>query len=233
LTKWSDRNKMSIVIKQKLKNKTSNKKFLKDEKITELAKTLTRQIERKINEEKFLKAKEVLQLVAAGFFLSASLVAPNLPRSFRKIFKEEEPAYKRFNIPYLKRTLARLQKEKLVEVTHEGKYEIVKITEKGKQKILKFAFDELEIKKPPVWDGRWYLVSYDIPENLSLQRKIFRYYLTIWKFYPLQKSVFLHAYPCEKEIEFLKEYLEIDKYVRIFTVTKIENDQVFRDFFGV
>jgi len=219
--------------KGKLKTKSPNINALKDEKIEELAKTLTRQIERKITEEKFLKAKEVLQLVAAGFFLSTSLVAPNLPRSFKKIFKEDEVAYKRFNIPYLKRTLARLQKEKLVEVAHDGKYEIVKITEKGKQKILKFAFDELEIKKPPVWDGKWYLVSYDIPEHFSFQRKIFRYYLTIWKFYPLQKSVFLHAYPCEKEIEFLKEYLGIDKYVNIFTVIRIENDQPFRDFFGV
>jgi len=219
--------------KRKLKNKSPTRATLKDEKIAELAKTLTRQIERKIAEEKFLKTKEVLELVAAGFFLSASLVAPNLPRSFRKIFKEEESAYKRFNIPYLKRTLARLQKEKLVEITHEGKYEIVKITERGKQKILKFAFDELEIKKPAVWDGKWYLVSYDIPKYLDFQRKIFRYYLKTWKFYPLHESLFLHAYPCEKEIEFLKEYLGIGKYVRIFTVSKIENDKVFKEFFGV
>jgi hypothetical protein len=219
--------------KQNPKNKSLNRGFLKDEKIVELAKTLSRQIERKINEERFLKAKEVLQLVAAGFFFSASLVAPNLPRSFKKFFKDEEFAYKRFNIPYLKRTLARLQKEKLVQITHEGKYEIVKITEKGKQKILKFAFDEIEIKKPAVWDGKWYLVSYDIPKKLNFQRKIFSYYLKSWKFYPLHQSLFLHAYPCKKEIEFLKEYLGISEYVRIFTVIKIENDKIFKEFFGV
>jgi len=41
------------------------------------------------------------------------------------------------------------------------------------------------------------------------------------------------AYPCIKEVAFLREYLGIGEMVRLFDVGKIENDQNFRDFFGV
>jgi DNA-binding transcriptional regulator PaaX len=77
------------------------------------------------------------------------------------------------------------------------------------------------------------LVSYDIPGNLKALRKTFREYLCLWGFFPLHESVLLHAYPCEKQVEFLREYLGVGEYVRIFMVSKIENDRLFRDFFGI
>lgn len=64
-------------------------------------------------------------------------------------------------------------------------------------------------------------------------RNIFRDYLHAWGFYPLHESVFLHAYPCFKQVEFLREYLGISEYVRFFIVAKIENDSLFHDFFDL
>jgi phenylacetic acid degradation operon negative regulatory protein len=127
----------------------------------------------------------------------------------------------------------RLKKQKLVEIDEEEGIQVVKITEAGRRRILKYAIDELAIKKPKFWDGRWTLVSYDIPEDMSWQRDTFRDYLRAWGFFPLEKSVFLHAYPCQKEIEFLREYLGIGEYVNIFTVSRIEKDRAFRKYFGI
>lgn len=207
------------------------------EKLDNLAKILSKQIDKEIFEKKYAPAKEVLKLVGAGAFLVASIVMPNLPRALKPFLdhqrKNEREIWKRFNIPYLKRTIKRLEKQKLVEIDVEDGVQILKITDNGRQKILRFALDELEIVKPKIWDGKWRLISFDLPEKLKRQRKILVEYLKAWGFYPLHKSVYLHAYPCLKEVEFLRSYLAVTQYVRLFLVKDIENDKQFRDFFGI
>lgn len=208
-----------------------------EQKINELAKVLSRKIDKEIFNKKYTPVKNVLMLVGAGMFLAASIAMPNLPLVLKpyidKKREEEYEAWKRFNAPYLKRTLQRLEKQKLVEISDEKGAQIVKITNQGRQKIIKFALDDLVIEKPKFWDKKWRLISFDLPEKIKRKRKIFLEYLKTWGFYPLHKSVYLHAYPCKKEIEFLREYLEIGEYVRIFDVLEIENDKLFREHFGV
>jgi len=217
------------------KKRRTIKGDLPPEKIDELAKILAKQVDAEIFEKKYAPVREVLKMVGAGAFLAASVVAPGLPRALKpfRSNSEEYDAFKRFNIPYLKQTLKRLERQKLVEIGEEEGVQVIKITEAGRQKILRFALDELAVEKPKYWDGKWYLVSYDIPEDLKFKRMILNEYLRAWGFYPIHQSVFLHAYPCEDQVEFLREYLGVGDCVRIFTVTKIENDRSFRTFFGV
>lgn len=211
--------------------------LLAPERIDELSKTLARKIDRDVFEQKYAPVADVLKLVGAGAFFAASLAFPALPLALKpfisQTYENEREAWKRFNIHYLKRTLARLQKQKLVEIKQENGKEIVVITDNGRRRILRFTLDEIEIAKPKRWDGKWRLVSYDLPENLGHVRNMLRRYLTSWGFYPFHESVLLHAYPCEKEVEFLREILGIGEYVRILQVTRIENDGEFREFFGV
>ena len=208
-----------------------------DSDIKDIAKTLSRKVTTDNLKAHYSETAEVLKLVGAGAFLAAMMVMPNLPLIvkplLKKKYQEEKDSWKRFNIPYLKRTIDRLEKQKLVTITELDGEQVVKITNEGRQRILRFALDELVIKKPRSWDGTWYMVSYDIPNQFSSVRHVLHEYLSIWGFYPLHKSDFLHAYPCEKELAFLREYLGVSKYVRIFKVSKIENDQSFREFFGV
>jgi len=203
--------------------------------IDSLAYTLSRQIDAEIFHKKYAPAAEVLKLVGAGAFFAASLAFPTLPTALKPFIsqKQDYEAWKRFNIPYLKRTLSRLEKQKLVQTGEENGMQIVKITDAGRKRILKYALDELVIKKPKSWDRKWRIVSYDLPERYSHMRNILREYLSAWGFYRLHESVFLHAYPCLKEVEFLREYLGIGEFVRLFLVEQIENDQVFKDFFGI
>jgi len=203
--------------------------------ILDISKSLARQIDKKEFEKKYASVKSILTLVGAGAFLAASLVIPNLPLALKPFLnnQKEYEVWKRFNIPYLKRTLNRLEQQKLVEIIEEKGLQVVKITESGKRRILRHAIDELLIEKPRVWDGKWRLVSYDIPGNLKQLRKMFRERLCVWGFFPLHESVLLHAYPCEKQVEFLREYLGVGEHIRIFTVSKIENDKPFKDFFGI
>jgi len=211
---------------------------MNENNIDQLAKVLSKQIDKEIFLKKYAPARKVLILVGAGAFLTASILMPNLPLALRPFLdkkrKDEREVWKRFNIPYLKRTLDRLEKQRLVEVTHadNGK-QLIQITSQGKQRVLKFALDELKIEKPKIWDRRWRLISFDLPEKMASVRKILVEYLSAWGFYPLHKSVYLHAYPCLKEMDFLREYLGVGKYVRMFTVSEIENDTQFKEFFGI
>lgn len=208
-----------------------------DNKIDELAKILSKQIDKKVFERKYAPAKDVLKLVGAGAFITASLLMPGLPLALKPFLddqrKNEREVWKRFNIPYLKRTLQRLEEQKLVEGSVENGMQIIKITNQGRQKVLRLALDNLEIRKPKVWDRRWRLVSFDLPEKMAKTRKVLVEYLSVWRFYPMHKSVYLHAYPCLKEVDFLREYLRVGKYIRMFTVSEIENDRQLRSFFGI
>lgn len=197
----------------------------------DIAKTLARQK----FEERYEGPAQILKLVGAGAFLATAVVAPGLGRALNPIVRDltaEEP-WRKYNIPYLKRSLARLEQQKLVVVRTVGTAKEVEITSEGKKRILRMALDELTIKKPANWDGYWRLVSYDIPKDLSPTREAFTDYLRAWGFYPFQESLYLQAYPCERPVEFLREYFGIGKYVRIIKVLKIENDQLFRQFFYV
>ena len=180
-------------------------------------------------------ADSVLKLVAAGAFVASGLVAPNILKLAKPLIRDLSTytTWKNYNIPYLRRKLKRMQRQELVEFKLEGTTQIITITTKGRKRILKFALNEMSIQKPAIWNGRWWLVTYDIPQKKHSLRDVIAEYLRAWGFYPLEKSVYLHAYPCENEIVFLREYLEVADYVRIFNVSKIENDQTFRDFFGV
>lgn len=225
-----------IKIKRKKKTRIEDLPLPKTEKshIEDIAKTLSRQIDKEILRKKYTTVSAILKLVGIGAFLTASVAVPNLPRILKPLLNENEyEVWKRFNIPYLKRTLKRLEKQKLVIVKEEGNLQVVEITDAGRRRILKYAIDELAVEKPKFWDRKWRLISYDIPTKSKELGKIFREYLRAWGFYPLQESVFLHAYPCEKQVEFLREYLGIGECVRIFQVSAIENDKLFREFFGI
>jgi DNA-binding PadR family transcriptional regulator len=204
--------------------------------IDELARVLSKRIAAESFNKKYAPVKEVLTLVGAGAFLAASVAIPNLPKALKPFLNNDEDynSWKRFNIPYLKRTLRRLERQKLIETRVEEGKQVVKITENGRIRILRYALDELEIKKPPYWNGKWYLVSYDIPEDYRSKRFIFADYLKAWRFYPLHLSVYLHAYPeAIKAVDFLRSYLRLTEHVRVFSVEHIENDVQFREFFGV
>lgn len=179
--------------------------------------------------------KEVLLFLAAGAFIPAAILFPGLPlviKPFLDYKKEKDyQKWKQFNQTRLKQSLRRLQSQKIIKVETTPQGEIVKITEKGKQKVLKFNLENLKLNRK--WDGKWRLVIYDIPKNKKKERNYFREILKRLDCFRLQKSVYLTPYPCENEIEYLRQYFGIGDEVKILKVANIENEQPYRDYFGI
>jgi CRISPR-associated endonuclease Cas2 len=178
------------------------------------------------------KVKDVLKIVGAGSFLAAAFVIPGptalVINEYRKYkWDKDRKEWNKFNLWRLKQVIKRLEKQKAVEV----KSGEVRITAKGRLKVLKFNLEEMELKRKT--DGKWRLIIYDITEMKRNERDIFRSFLKKLKFLRLQHSVYLTPYVCDDEIEYLKLQFEVGKEVQVLKVSGIENEQVYKEYFGI
>ncbi|MCX6731712.1 MAG: CRISPR-associated endonuclease Cas2 [Candidatus Parcubacteria bacterium] len=171
-----------------------------------------------------IKQKILLSLltgVALGFSRS--------PKNYFTILKGAAAGWKEIDRKRLSRLVREFYNERIVDYKEkdDGTIEIV-LTKEGKKRALKYQFDDLKIKKPDKWDKKWRVVIFDIPEKKKKAREALRDKLKELGFKELQKSVFIHPYPCEDEIDFVAEVFEIRNNVRLLTVDSFTNEEQFR-----
>ncbi len=174
--------------------------------------------------------QKALILLTAGIGLSLA----RTPKQYFRILREVPNEWQKINKRSLEKAIYALYKSKLVH-EHEnpdGSLTMV-LTDKGKKKAITFNIDNMAIKKPKVWDKKWRLVIFDIPEKKRAARDVLRETLKRMGFYEYQKSVLVHPYPCQDEIDYLIEYYEIRPYVRIVTATELDNELHLRKIFKI
>lgn len=174
--------------------------------------------------------RKALLLLQAGFTLA---LTPS-PKKQLWIFKELEKEWKKINRQYLYRIMKEFKYERLVDwkEQEDGSIKFI-LTEKGEELAFQFNFDEMEIKKPIVWDGKWRAVLYDIPEKRKKAREAIRKKLNDLGFHELQKSVFVHPFPCKDQIDFIVEFFEIRNFVHYGEIANLSNDARLKIYFGL
>lgn len=177
--------------------------------------------------KKARKKGEVVQkiLLAAGkgVAVSALVVFPPLALPFQTILEVIEERSWKVKRQQAKEAFKRLEKQKLVNLEEKDGELWVTFRKKGKELLLKYKLDELEIAKPKRWDKKWRIVIFDIPEKKRLARDVLREKLKELGFYRLQRSVFVHPYDCEREIELIKKVYEVEPFVRFIVADSIDN----------
>lgn len=164
--------------------------------------------------------KKILLLLAAGLALGLT----RSPKKHWWIIKQIPKEWKKVNRQALERAIHSLYTSRLVkEENHRDGTTILTLSENGKQRALRFDIDKLEIKKPSKWDGKWRIVMFDIPEKIRRLRDSLRLHFQEIGMIELQKSVFVHPYPCMKELEFIIELYNAKKHVRFILAEKIDN----------
>lgn len=100
----------------------------------------------------------------------------------------------------------------------------ISLTQKGKKKALyvKWQIKKINIKN---WDGKWRVISFDVPEKKKRLRENLRIKLRSFNLYRLHDSVWVTPLPIEKEIDELLEILEIKYFIRYMIVEKINFDK--------
>ncbi len=127
------------------------------------------------------------------------------------------------------RSFNSLQRSGFWRLSISGKYEL---TKKGIAKLERVQLRE-SVKKQK-WDGCWRIVVFDITEDKRAARDALRRKLKIFGFYPLQKSVFVFPFDCQKEIMALANFFEEADNIEYITAKALgEKEQKIKKFFNL
>ncbi|MBI2329833.1 hypothetical protein HYU94_00380 [Candidatus Daviesbacteria bacterium] len=190
--------------------------------------------------EEYPSTTEIIYLLGMGILLSGTIFMPGLGYAARMIdrakknheWRQSQRQWRKFNPYVLKRNLKRLREQKVVEVIEKDGDEVIKLTQKGHTKYLKFKLEELSLQGKS-WDGKWRIVIYDIAKSKKNQVSAFRSILKYINFFQLQKSIYLTPYPCDEQVVYLREYFGIGEEVLLLRVDKIENEDFYKQYFGL
>jgi len=161
--------------------------------------------------------------------LGIAVTAPGALKLFKDYGKRKP--WCEFYPSSLERTAKTLLRHGIVKIKRENGIPVVRIAERGKVEVLKYDLDKIVIKKPDHWDGKWRLVMFDISDKYKKIRDLIRAKLKGMGFYQFQESVFIYPYPCEKEIIYLREVLDIPHSIKLLRADRIENEKDLRKIF--
>lgn len=172
--------------------------------------------------------KKILLLLYGGLALGLT----RSPKQYFRVIKEVRREWGEINHESLNRAIRSLYESKLVETKgdHNGTLTLV-LSKEGRRLALTYDIDNMCIKEQTRWDGKWRIVMFDVPEKFKKVRDALRMHFKNMEFYEFQKSVFVHPYPCAKEIEYLMEFYQARRFVRFIVATEIDNSLELRRHF--
>ena len=161
-------------------------------------------------------------LATGGAVAILSLANPIVPHYLIKAYLRK----RRFQKARFLADLKRLQKRELIDCRElaDGQTKII-LKSAGKRFILQYDIDNIKISRPKNWDGKWRLVIFDIPDEKRAARNALVSKLKELGFYMLQKSVYIHPFPCDNEIEFISSVFKIRDNVLALVIEDLEGSK--------
>jgi len=184
-------------------------------------------MELKIKEEIKLTVRDVL----LTFFDGMAKVEEIFGYRFHRKRAREYWKWRDVDKQNLYNILNRLKKQKYIKDYTKSKEGIIKLTPLGEKKALRYISDDFKIKYPKLWDKKWHVVIFDIPEDKKSLRDVARKQLKKWGFYQLQKSVFVFPYGCHELIQALKYIYGLGKFMLYMKVDTIETEDDITNYF--
>ena len=170
---------------------------------------------------------KILLLLEAGVVFGYAYHPGQKWRAIKKLSRE----WKKIDARELEKGIRHLYRLDIINKTEEiDGWIIVSPTEKGKLRALNLKLDAIKSKNR-IWDGRWRMVAFDIPEKAKRGRDALRQRLKKIGFCELQKSVLVSPYDCQKEMMALVAFFKMEKYVRFGVLDFIDNEKKFKEIF--
>ena len=165
----------------------------------------------------------ILRFTVTSGAIAAGLLIPNLLIGLEKpldVFWKHLD--KRQRERELRRVVSYMKSNQLLR----GDYEHgLQVTDKGRQRLVDSDFGTLAVKPRQKWDGNWRLIIYDIPEERKQGRNTLTSKLNELGFYQLQRSAWLHPFPCRQVIETVAVRYKIDQYISYVKTAQIDNQK--------
>ncbi|OGK21175.1 CRISPR-associated endonuclease Cas2 [Candidatus Roizmanbacteria bacterium RIFCSPHIGHO2_01_FULL_39_8] len=190
------------------------------------------------NKEVAFKQWEIKDLLFAALGISvvlggSILLTPNFPIVLGSIIKLiQEIKGEKVPNAKIKRTIQALEKKEIIYIEERDGTAYVHL-KAWNQQILQYSLKGiLDFKKrKKKWDGKWFMVLFDVPEIQRNKRDYLRRLLRKIGFYQYQKSVYLFPYECEDEIKLIKKIVESAKYMKYIIADRIEDEKQAKIFF--
>lgn len=173
--------------------------------------------------------QKLLTLLFSGIGFSLS----RNPRQQLKILTDLRQDMQELSKQNSERALTALEKHGYIQcVRKRGGLEPT-LTKAGRRQAYLAALNDIELKKPRRWDGKWRIVSFDIPEESRHARDTFRGHLQRLGFFELHQSLFVVPWPCEKEVRIIAEQLRINEYVHSIIADELDHEETVQQWFNL
>ena len=141
-------------------------------------------------------------------------------------YSDERPFYYKAS-----KSIYSLKKRNYIKITEKRGQRKIELTQKGKEEMIKYKI-KLKIKKPK-WNGKWFGISWDIPEASKKDRNYLRKQLKWLGFKELQKSIWVFPFDIREEIKELIKFCKEDLMgdIRFLTIEKLESDKDIKKYF--
>jgi len=181
------------------------------------------------------KKELMIALLMGGGVIVVSMVSPALlaaaiPMSI--VIKDNDKKSKK----KLRDSFNALRRDGLIQVHVNKKNTSIILTEKGKYSATKHHLNS-SISKPcglQKWDKKWRILIFDIPSDKRVVRDALRHLIKKLGMHQLQKSVWIYPYNCSEQVNFLKNFLELnDNELRLIVSSNIGEDRKIRKDFHI
>lgn len=162
---------------------------------------------------------QILKTLALGGMILTCVALPGMAQVLAMFQPKNQKDRNR-----LRRSFDGLEKRKYLKIYQRGGKDVVEVTEGGKRKILEYKLNELKIKPSKVWDKKWRVVMFDIPERRRRARNALSRILKEIGLVQLQKSVFIGPFECRNEIDFISNYFHVRDYVNYLEVARVDHE---------
>lgn len=181
----------------------------------------------------------VLAVVATTGIIALAIAAPNALKVLHSVSKLRKK-YKNLGFDEkqnkLQDTFYYLRRSGLIRFRGEKSGLHLILTEKGKKFLEKLGFKTLQVKKPKIWDKKWWVVAADIPTKPHRQgADKLRQKLKDMGFCFLQRTLWFYPYDPRKEIAFIAQTYGVEKFITIMEVNRLdrEDEQRLKIFFNL
>lgn len=172
--------------------------------------------QKRIKNTKTTKKLEKVKKVTKGitFFILDMLI--NIPGALAHSFLDPKGFYERielegFFVDRFSERLKYLEKQGYIKIQNNS----ISITRKGKIKQLEGSNDNAK-------DGKWRILSFDIPENMSAKRDRFRRSIKYIGYKQVQKSLWACPFIKADEVDLIIDEYGIRNYVAYFIIEKTD-----------
>lgn len=121
-----------------------------------------------------------------------------------------------------------LRRQSLVTTQKESGSVRLLLTVKGIHRVQRAQIEAITIRAQETWDGKWRMVLFDIPARKADSRYILTSQLKRLGFVMVQRSMWVHPYPCFSEVAQLLQYANLQPFVTMAEISMIDNSTLRR-----